>query len=91
MKVIASGEQQITLYFGNQTLNGKPYYHTGIDIVRKTNRLDAIVAAEKGKVIKIVSSVKGRDITKGYGNYVELQHGENIITRYCHLNMVMGQ
>ena len=85
MKVIASGEQQITLYFGNQTLNGKPYYHTGIDIVRKTNRLDAIVAAEKGKVIKIVSSVKGRDITKGYGNYVELQNGENIITRYCHL------
>lgn len=85
MKVIASGEQQITLYFGNQTLNGAPYYHAGIDIVRKTNRLDTIVAAEKGKVIKIVSNVKSRDIAKGYGNYVELQHGENIITRYCHL------
>lgn len=85
MKVIASGEQQITLYFGNQTLNGAPYYHSGIDIVRKTNRLDAVVAAEKGKVIKIVSNVKDRDITKGYGNYVELQHGKNVITRYCHL------
>lgn len=85
MKVIASGEQQITLYFGNKTLNGAPYYHGGIDIVRRTNKLDTIVAAEKGKVIKIVSNVKGRDITKGYGNYVELQHGENVITRYCHL------
>lgn len=85
MKVIASGEQQITLYFGNQTLNGAPYYHAGIDIVRRTNRLDAIVAAAKGKVIKIVSNVKGRDVTKGYGNYVELQHNGNITTRYCHL------
>jgi len=85
MKVIASGNQQITLYFGNQTLNGKPYYHTGIDIVRKTNRLDMIVAGGKGKVIKIVSNIRGRDITKGYGNYVELQHDDNIITRYCHL------
>ncbi len=85
MKVIASGEQQITLYFGNQMLNGAPYYHAGIDIVRRTNRLDTIVAAAKGKVIKIVSNVKGRDVTKGYGNYVELQHGGNIVTRYCHL------
>ena len=85
MKVIASGEQQITLHFGNQTLNGKPYYHTGIDVVRRTNKLDTIVAAQKGKVIKIVSNVKGKDLTKGYGNYVELQHGDNIKTRYCHL------
>lgn len=85
MKVIESGEHQITLYFGNQTLNGKSYYHDGIDIVRKNNRLDIIVAAEKGKVIKVVANVKGRNVTKGYGNYVELQHNDNIITRYCHL------
>jgi len=85
MKVLASGEQQITLYYGNQMLNGKPYYHTGIDLVRQTNRLDAIVAAEKGKVIKVVSNVKGRDTSKGYGNYVELQHGNNMVTKYCHL------
>ena len=43
MKVLASGQQQITLYFGNQTLNGEPYYHTGIDMVRKTNRLQALI------------------------------------------------
>ena len=85
MKVIASGEQQMTLYFGNQTLNGKPYYHTGIDMVRERNRLDTIVAAEKGRVIRIVSNVTGRDTSKGYGNYVELQHGDNTITKYCHL------
>lgn len=85
MKVLASGQQQITLYFGNQTLNGQPYYHTGIDMVRQTNRLDTIIAAQKGKVIKIVSNIRGRDETKGYGNYIELQHGNNIVTKYCHL------
>ena len=85
MKVIASGNQQITLYFGNQTLNGKPYYHTGIDMVKRTNQLDTIVAAEKGKVIKVVSNVKGRDLEKGYGNYIEIQHGDNMVTKYCHL------
>lgn len=85
MKVIESGEQQITLYFGNQTLNGNPYYHTGIDIVRERNRLDTIVAAQKGKVIRIVSNVTGRDTSKGYGNYIELQHGDNTVTKYCHL------
>lgn len=96
MKVLASGQQQITLYYGNQTLNGKPYFHTGIDLVRKTNRLDAIVAAQKGKVTKIVSNVKGRDVNKGYGNYIELQHGNNLVTKYCHLkygsiNVKVGQ
>lgn len=85
MKVLASGKQQITLYYGEQTLNGMPYFHTGIDIVKERNALDAIVAAEKGKVIKIVSNVRGRDISKGYGNYVELQHGNNVVTKYCHL------
>ena len=85
MKVLESGKQQITFNFGNQILNGEAYYHTGIDMVKQTNSLDYIVAAQKGKVIKIVSSIKGRDLTKGYGNYVELKHGDNIITKYCHL------
>jgi len=85
MKVLASGKQQITLYYGNQTLNGAPYNHTGIDMVKERNSLDTIIAAEKGKVIKIVSNVKGRDTSKGYGNYVELQHGDKVITKYCHL------
>lgn len=85
MKVLASGKQQITLYYGNQTLNGEPYFHTGIDIVKERNDLDAIITAQKGKVVKIVSNVKGRDLSKGYGNYVELQHGNGIVTKYCHL------
>lgn len=85
MKVIGSGKEQITLYFGNQILNGEQYYHTGIDIVKERNALDTIVAAEKGKVIKIVSNVKGRDLSKDYGNYIEIQHGNNTVTKYCHL------
>ena len=85
MKVLASGKQQITFYYGQQILNGEPYFHTGIDMVKERNGLDTIVAGEKGKVKKIVSNVKGRDLSKGYGNYVELQHGENTVTKYCHL------
>lgn len=85
MNVLASGKQQITLYFGNQTLNGRPYYHTGIDLVKERNSLDTIIAADKGKVIKIVSNVRERDENKGYGNYVELQHGDSTVTKYCHL------
>lgn len=85
MNVLASGKQQITLYFGNQTLNGRPYDHTGIDLVKERNSLDAIIAAEKGKVIKIVSNIRGRDESKGYGNYVELQHADSTVTKYCHL------
>lgn len=85
MNVLKSGKQQITLYFGNQTLNGEPYYHTGIDMVKEYNSLDYIIAAEKGKVIKVVDNVRGRDLTKGYGNYIEIEHGENIVTKYCHL------
>lgn len=85
MKVLASGKEQITLYFGNQTLNGKPYYHTGIDMVKRTNSLDYIVAGQKGKVIKVVKNVKGRDLNKGYGNYVELEHEDGIKTKYCHM------
>lgn len=85
MKVLASGKQQITLYYGQQTLNKRPYFHDGIDIVKERNSLDAIVTAEKGKVIRIVSNVKGRDVSKGYGNYIAIQHENNIITKYCHL------
>lgn len=85
MRVLASGKEQITLYYGNQTLNGKPYYHTGIDMVKKTNSLDYIVAAQKGKVTKVVKNVKGRDLNKGYGNYVELEHANGIKTKYCHM------
>lgn len=85
MNVLKSGKQQITLYYGNQKLNGKPYFHTGIDMVKSKNGLDYIVAAQKGKVIKVVSNVKTEDSTKGYGNYIEIAHDEKIVTKYCHL------
>ena len=85
MHVIKSKREQITLYFGSQKLNGENYYHTGIDIVKEKNSLDTIIAAQKGKVIKIVDNIKTRDVTKGYGNYVEIEHGGNIVTKYCHL------
>lgn len=85
MHVLKSKKEQITLGYGTQTLNGKKYNHKGIDIVKKGNGLDYIIAAQTGKVVKVVSNVKGRDESKGLGNYVELLHGNKIKTRYCHL------
>ena len=71
MHVLASKKEQITLEYGAQTLNGAPYNHTGIDIVKKTNQLDTIVAIQSGKVITVVHKYKGRNLAGGYGNYVE--------------------
>ena len=85
MHVLKSNKEQITLKYGKQNVGGAIYNHKGIDIVKKTNKLDYIIAAQNGKVIKIVSNVKKRDPSKGLGNYVELLHGDNIKTRYCHL------
>ena len=85
MHVLKSKKEQITMKYGSQILNGKKYNHKGIDIVKQKNGLDYVIAAQKGKVIKVVDNVKGRDESKGLGNYIELKHGDNICTRYCHL------
>lgn len=77
--VIESAKEQITLYYGAQTLNGKPYNHTGIDIVKQTNSFDYIVAAEKGTVIEA-----GKHAS--YGNYVKINHSAGIHTLYAHLS-----
>ncbi len=85
MNVLASKQEKVTFTFGNKILNGKPYNHTGLDIVRSPSNLDTIVAAQKGRVKAVVSNVTGRNLNKGYGNYVELEHGGGISTKYCHL------
>lgn len=85
MHVLASKKEQITLEYGAQTLNGEPYNHTGIDIVKKTNQLDTIIAIQSGKVITVVNKYKGRNLAGGYGNYIVIQHGNGFTTKYCHL------
>ena len=41
MHVLASKKEQITLEYGAQKLNGAPYNHTGLDIVKKSNKVES--------------------------------------------------
>lgn len=84
MHVLASKNEQVTLGFGNTTLNGSPYNHTGIDLVKNYNQLDGVIAAQKGKVIGVRKDVRGF-VNNSYGNYVKLQHNDGYETLYCHL------
>jgi len=58
------------------------HHHPGIDIAlpRGTN----IIATASG----IVKTVKRSDLQAGYGNFIEIDHGNNVITRYAHLETV---
>lgn len=84
MNLLKSGEHRFTLYFGKQRLNNSEYNHTGIDMVRSPSGLDYVIAAAKGKVIKVVNSVDGYR-KNSYGNYVILEHSGGIKTLYAHM------
>ena len=84
MHVLKSKKEQITLEYGKQTLNGAPYNHAGIDLVKYRNQLDDIIAAQKGKVVGVRKDVKGF-VNGSYGNYVKLQHEDGYETLYAHL------
>ena len=68
---------RITSQYGYRILFGVKDFHTGIDIgaAQGTN----IVAAESGTVILASYGWNG-----GYGNYVIINHGNGITTRYAH-------
>lgn len=65
-------------YYNNKYYSG---FHKGIDI---TN-IGKIVSVAKGKVIDLVTSVKGYDERQSLGNYVILEHS-NCKTIYGHLD-----
>lgn len=73
--------KRITSYYGYRI---HPIYktyklHTGIDIGASTGC--NIIAAESGKVILASYGYNG-----GYGNYIIINHGSGITTRYAHCN-----
>ncbi|MBP9925335.1 MAG: M23 family metallopeptidase [Cyclobacteriaceae bacterium] len=59
------------------------YHHDGVDI-----------ASARGTVVRTtaegqVSIVKRSDLVAGYGNYIEVDHGDGYITRYSHLEEIV--
>lgn len=68
----------VTSKFGRRVdpINRRTAFHSGIDIRNK--RGTEIVAPADGKVV-------ARGYTRGYGNFLEIDHGNTFITRYLHM------
>ncbi|MBT1705195.1 M23 family metallopeptidase [Chryseosolibacter indicus] len=58
------------------------YKHTGVDIALP--RGTEIIATAPGKII----TTKISTVEAGYGNYIEIDHGHGLITRYAHLEEI---
>ena len=72
---------RITSPYGYRILFGVRDFHTGIDIGASTGT--NIVAAESGTVILANYGWNG-----GYGNYIIINHGNGITTRYAHASQL---
>jgi murein DD-endopeptidase MepM/ murein hydrolase activator NlpD len=72
----------ISSYFGKRKdpFTGKNKKHRGIDIAGKTN--SNIIATASG----IITWAKKKS---GYGNMVEIQHGNGLVTRYGHCKKIL--
>jgi murein DD-endopeptidase MepM/ murein hydrolase activator NlpD len=68
----------LTAGFGNRIdpFNGRPEFHTGIDISTPTG--NRIVAPANGTVVRV-------GWENGYGRFVEVAHGYGVNTTYSHL------
>ena len=80
-QVVPAANQNITSSFGfrRDPFNGRSAMHNGIDF--KGARGSPILAAATGRVI--YAGRKG-----GYGNFVEIDHGNGLTTRYAHLSRI---
>ena len=75
------GTLSISSNFGNRPdpFNGRTAYHSGIDF-RSPSGTD-VLAAGAGRVV-----FAGRNA--GYGNMIDIDHGDGIVTRYSHLSAI---
>lgn len=58
------------------------YHHDGVDIT--STRGTSVLASGHGQVIM----TKRSDLLAGFGNYVEIDHGHGVVTRYSHLEEI---
>lgn len=72
----------ISSRFGWRTLRGRPNYHEGVDLQTFQVIGVPIYAVKDG-----VCTVPAFD-GNGYGNYVTIDHGDGIQTRYAHMSSV---
>jgi murein DD-endopeptidase MepM/ murein hydrolase activator NlpD len=63
--------------FRRDPFNGQAAFHAGIDFPGSYGQ--PILAAAKGKVVYVGQR-------QGYGNVVEVEHGNGLLTRYAHLS-----
>ena len=78
-QVIPAASKHISSAFGYRTdpINGGPAFHAGLDFKGPTGA--PIYAAARGKIV-----FAGRHA--GYGNSVEIDHGNGLRTRYAHMS-----
>ena len=78
-QVIPAASKHISSGFGYRTdpINGGPAFHAGLDFKGPTGA--PIYAAARGKIV-----FAGRHA--GYGNSVEIDHGNGLRTRYAHMS-----
>lgn len=76
--VLKKKQHKITSNFGLRIIFGRKQMHNGIDIVGKNSTLDYIIAFEAGTVTISKYSVSA-------GEYIQIDHGNGIYTRYLHM------
>ncbi len=76
--VLKKGKHKVTSPFGMRKIWGKQSMHNGIDLVGESSTLDYITAFCDG-VVKISKY----SVTAG--EYVQIDHGNGIYTRYLHM------
>ena len=74
----------LTSGFGGRThpITNKEDYHLGEDIANEENTL--VYSAFSGVVLKV-----GYDDVRG--NYMEIKHADNLVTKYSHLNYIFAK
>lgn len=94
-RVLKIGKNQITCTYAAHCANvaaGRAWAK-GVDVVKYKSQIDKVTAHSAGRVLLTVDYLSGTNgvIDKagmGYGNYVMIQHENNYVTLYAHLESV---
>lgn len=75
----------VTSEFGPRILDGKYNFHRGIDLGSPTRVGTPILAAKPG-VVSFAGWNNSQNQRFGLGKYVQIDHGNGLVTQYGHLN-----